>query len=71
MISNFHLDSRVHKKGEYPVKLSTKILKTQPADNFKSAKKLFIFYLLLTLVLSCNKDNQSITSANRINYNEI
>ena len=70
MISNFHLDSRVHKKGEYPVKLSAKILKTKPANNFEGAKKLFIFYLLLTLVLSCNKDNQSITSANRINYNE-
>lgn len=70
MISNFHLDSRVHKKGECPVKLSTNILKTQPADNFKSLKKLFIFYLLLTLLLSCNKDNQNITSANRIDYNE-
>lgn len=71
MISNFHLDSIVHKKGECPIQLPAKTLKTKPANNFESAKKLFIFYLLLTLVLSCNKDNQSITSANRIDYNEI
>ena len=36
----------------------------------RTPKKVLIFYLFLFLVLSCNKGNQSITSSNRIDYNE-
>jgi len=36
----------------------------------KNRQKSIILFLLLVLVLSCNKDNQSTTSVNRIDYNE-
>ena len=36
----------------------------------RTGKKVLFFFLLLVLVLSCNKDNQSTTSVNRIDYNE-
>lgn len=36
----------------------------------RANKKVLVFYLLLALVLSCNKNSQSIASANRIDYNE-
>ena len=36
----------------------------------RATPKVFVFYLFLFLVLSCNKDNHNITNANRIDYNE-